>query len=213
MQRRMIKRDFRQMRSPAKFLAFCKKVQHGLTDNPNLSESIAALRQQYFEKVDSLDTTYHLALDGGRSVIRERENLSQEIGVLLDQLASVLEAELILNPDALLTTGFTVTQERRSPNRVRLPLVAPPDLNVANAGERGRALATASTFPGAIVHEIHINLKDPSVEDDWFHKAIFPDSQNMVIESLAAGNTFFRMRHQGHDGPGPWSGVVSTTIT
>ena len=210
---RRIKRDFRQMGSPAKFLAFGKKVKHGLTDTPNLPDSIAALRQQFLEKVDRLDTTYHLALDGGRSVIREREKLSEEIVVLLDQIASVLEAAFILNPDALLTTGFTVTQERRSSSRVKLPLVAPLDFNVANAGERGRALATASTFPGALVHEIHINQKDPTVEDDWFHKAIFPDSQNMVMESIAAGNTYFRMRHHGQDGPGPWSGVLSTTIS
>jgi len=213
MKRRMIKRDFRHAASPAKFLAFSKKVQHGLTDHPNLPDSIAALRQKYFQKVDLLDTTYHLALDGGRSVIREREKLCEEIVVLLDQMASVLEAAFILNPDALLTTGFTITQERRSPNRVRLPLVAPSDFNVANAGEGGRALATASTFPGALVHEIHINQKDPTVEDDWFHKAIFPYSQQMVMESIAAGNTFFRMRHYGQDGPGPWSGVMSTTIT
>lgn len=212
MQRR-IKRDFRQPGSPAKFLAFCKKVQHGLTDTSNLPDSIAPLRQQYSEKVDSLDTTYHLSLDGGRSVIREREKLSQEIVVLLDQMASVLEAAFILSPDALLTTGFTVTQERRSTTRVRLPLAAPADFNVANAGERDRALATASTLPGALLHEIHINLKDPAVEDDWFHKAIFPDSQNMIMENLATGNTFFRMRHQGQEGPGPWSGVVSTTIS
>ena len=201
------------MLSPAKFLAFSKKVKHGLTDTPNLPDSIAALRQQYFEKVDSLETIYHAALDGGRSVIREREKLTQEIVGLLDQIASVLDATFILNPDVLLTTGFAVTQERRSTNREKLPMVAPLDFNVANAGERGRALATASSFPGALVYEVHINQKDPSVEDDWFHKAIFPDSQNMVMESIAAGNTFFRMRHHGQDGPGPWSGVVSTTIS
>jgi len=212
MQRR-IKRDFRQTSSPAKFLAFCMKVQHGLADTPNLPDSIAPLRQQYSEKVDSLETTYHLSLDGGRSVIREREKLSQEIVMLLDQMASVLEAAFIQNPDALLTTGFIVTQERRSASRVRSPLAAPPDFNVANAGERGRALATASTLRGALVHEVQINQKDPAVENDWFHKAIFPDSQNMVMESIAAGLTFFRMRHQGQDGPGPWSGVASTTIT
>lgn len=213
MQRRMILRDFRQLRSPAKFLAFCKKVQHGLTDYPDLPDSIATLRQQYFEKVNSLDTIYHLALDGGHSVIREREKLTQEIVVLLDQLASVLDAAFILNPDALFATGFTVAQERRTANRVKLPLIAPPDFNVANAGDRGRAFATASTFTGALIHEIHINRNNPSLEDDWFHKAIFPDSKNMVIKSLEAGTTFFRMRHHGHDGAGPWSAVVSTTIT
>jgi len=213
MQRKMIKRDFRHMRSPARFLSFCRKAKHGLTDTPNLPDSIAALLQQYFEQVDRFEPIYYAALDGGHSVIREREKLSQEIVVLLDQIASVLEAAFILNPDALLTTGFTVTQERRSTSRVKLPLVAPLDFNVANAGERGRALATASTFPGALVHEVHINQKDPSVEDDWFHKAIFPDCSNMVLESIAAGNTFFRIRHHGQDGPGPWSGVVSTTIS
>ena len=161
----------------------------------------------------SLDTIYHLSLDGGRSVIRERERLSQEIVVLLDQIASTLEAAFRMNPDALFTTGFTITQKRRSTNRVKLPLTAPADFNVINAPEQGRALGTVSTFPGAFVYEIYINLKDPSVEADWSHKAIFHDSQDMVMENLAAGNTCFRMRHQGPDGAGPWSGIVTTTIT
>jgi hypothetical protein len=212
MQRR-IKRDFRQMGSPARFLTFCKKVQHGLSATPNLPEPILAQRQQYFEKVDILDTIHHQALDGSRSLIREREKLSEEIVVLLDQMASMLEAAFILNPDGLLTTGYTVTQERRSASRVRLPLVAPTDFSVVNCSERGRAVGTASTFPGAVVHEIYLNLKDPSVEADWFHYAIYHDSQEMVMENLAAGNIFARMRHQGQDGAGPWSGVVSTTIT
>ena len=84
MQRRMIKRDFRQMRSPAKFLTYCQKVKHGLIDTQNLPDSIAALRQQYLEKVDILEKIHHLALDGGRSVIREREQLTQEIVVLVE---------------------------------------------------------------------------------------------------------------------------------
>jgi len=134
-------------------------VKHGLTDTPNLPDSIAALRQQYFKKVDRSETTYHLALDGSRAMIREREKLSQELVVLLDQIASILEAAFILNPDALLTTGFTVTQERRSTNRVKLPLVAPLDFNVANAGEQGRALATASTFRGALVMRFTLTRK------------------------------------------------------
>jgi hypothetical protein len=212
MQRR-IKRDYRRTSSPANFLAFCKKVQHGLADHPSLPDSFAPLRQQYFEKVDSLETTYHLALDGGRSVIREREKLSQEIVVLLDQMASFLEAAFILTPDALLTTGFTITRERRSQHRVRLPLAAPTDFNVTNSGARGMAFATASSSPGAIIHEIHINLKDPSVEADWSHKALFHDSQNMPMEDLVPCNTFFRIRPFGQDGAGPWSGIVSTTIT
>lgn len=212
--RHRILRDFRQMlRLPAKFLAFSKKVKHALTDNPNCPESAASLLKEYFEKVDSLESTYHLALDGGHTAIRQRDRLSEEIAVLLDQIASALESAHILNPDALLTTGFSVTQERRSPNRVKLSLQAPPDFKVDNIGERGRAIATASTFTGAFNHEIHINQKDPAVEDDWYHKGIFPDAKSMAMENLPTGNTFFRMRHHGQEGPGPWSAVVSTTIT
>lgn len=211
--RQRIIRDYRQMTSPTKFLAFNKKVKHSLTDNRNYPETATALLQQYFQRVDDYEKIYHLALDGSRTQIRERDRLREEIVVLLDQIASILEAAHILNPDALLTTGFTVTQERRSSNRVKLSLEAPPDFRVDNVGERGRAVATASSFTGAYNHEIHINQKDPAVEEDWFHKGIFPDSKTMQMENLPPGNTFFRMRHHGHDGPGPWSTVVSTTIT
>lgn len=207
-----IKRDFRQM-NPARFFSFNKRVRLALTNYLNFPETLDPLRQQYFEKADSLETIYHACLDGSHSLIREREKLSKEIVVLLDQLASGLEGAFILNTDALFTTGFTVTPERRSSNREKSPLVAPQDFNVANSVEQGRALAKAISSPGALVHEIHINQKDPSIEDDWFHKGIFADSQNMVMEHLTAGNTFFRMRDQGPDGAGPWSSVVSTTIT
>jgi hypothetical protein len=211
--KRRILRDFRLKGSPAKFLAFCKKVLHGLNDTRNLPETILALLKLLTEKVNALDTIHHQALDGSRSLIRDREKLSEEIVVLLDQIASLLEAAFILNPDALLTTGYTITQERRSANRVKLPLAAPLDFNVVNSSERGKAVATASSFPGVVVHEIYLNLKDPAVEADWFHFGIFHDAQNMVLENLATGNIFARMRHQGQEEAGPWSGVVSTTIT
>jgi len=204
MQRR-VKRDYRQQNSPTKFLAFCKKVKHGLTDNENYPESTwggyASLRQQYFEKVDSLDVSYRLASNGDRLLIRERDKLVQEIIVMLDEIASLLETVSTRNPEALFSTGFSVTQERRSPNRTRLPLVASTDFTVVNSGDRGKAVATASAIPGAYNQEIHINRNDPSAENNWYHKAIFPETENMIMENLDPGNTFFRMRHHGPDGP------------
>lgn len=207
-------RDYRQMkRLPARFLAFIKKVKHSLTDNRNYPETAAALLQQYFQSVDNFETIYHLALDGSRTQRRERDRLIAEIVVLLDQIASLLEAAHILDSDALLTTGFTVTQERRSSNRIKLSLEAPPDFKVENLGDRGKAVATASSFTGALNCEIHINHRDPAVDEDWLHKAIFPNSKSMEMDNLVPGNVFFRMRYHGHDGPGPWSTIVSTTIT
>ncbi|OGU05833.1 MAG: hypothetical protein A2075_12615 [Geobacteraceae bacterium GWC2_58_44] len=215
---RKIKREYRQLaNTPAKFLGFTQKVKQSLTDNPNYPSSTwgakTDLWQQYIEAVDRLGVACHVASGGDRNLIRDRDKLIEEMCVMLDEIASLLEAASVRNPDALFTTGFNVTQERRASNRTRLPLAAPTDFAVVNTGERGKAVASARTQPGAFNHEMHINWKNPSEEGDWFHKSIFTDSTEMVMENLELGNIFFRMRHHGPDGPGPWSPTVSTTIT
>ncbi|HBA88661.1 MAG TPA: hypothetical protein DCZ75_11965 [Geobacter sp.] len=213
---RRIKRDYRKL-APGKFFSFNQNVKHCLIGNPNFPEAVwgahLAVLQQYFEKMDRHFLVFRLAANGDRLQIRERDKLTEEIVVLLDEIASVLEALSVRNPDALFTTGFSVTQERRSHNRTKLPLTAPPDFSVVNTGERGKAIGSATTMPGVFNSEIHINRKDPSVEEDWFHKLIDPDASNMVMENLEAGNTFFRMRFHGPDGHGPWSAITSVTIT
>ncbi|MBU5636412.1 hypothetical protein KOM00_06655 [Geomonas sp. Red69] len=213
---RRIKRDYRRL-TPTKFHALVLKVKHCLTGNSIFSDDFWGanifIRQLFFEKAALYDAAYRAASNGDRALIRERDKIMEELVVILEEIAPLLEAASIRNPDALFTTGFTVTQERRSHTRVKLPLVSPNDLNVVNTAEQGRAVATASTMPGAFNHEIQINRGNPSVEADWFHKSIFPDASNMNLENLEAGNTFFRMRHHGSDGPGPWSPTVSVTIT
>jgi len=208
-----IKRDFRQMRSPAAFLAFILRVKHGLMGLTGLSEALAALVLLYCQKVDAWELLYHSALDGSHSQIRERDKRQEELIMLLDQLASALEAEFVANPDVLYSTGFNMAQDRRGHTRVKLALQAPTDFQVVNLGEQGKGLATASDFPGAYNHEIHINLGNPAAEEDWSHKSMFHDCSSMQMENLPAGNVFFRMRHHGPEGPGPWSAVVTTTIT
>lgn len=215
MQRR-IKRDYRRY-GPKEFLSFAQKVQLCLFGNKNYPDSIwginVALLQKYIELVTALATAYRLASNGDRLLIRERDKLMEEIIALLDEMASFLEAVSMRNPDALYTTGFNIAQERRSHRRTRLPLTSPPDFTVTNSGQPRKAVASASSAPGAYNHEIHINTKDPAVEADWFHKSMFPDAKNMNLDNLDPGNTFFRMRHHGPDGPGPWSSITSVFIT
>jgi len=215
---RRIKHDYRQMGgTPAKFLGFSQKVIQSLTGNPNYPDSIwganTNLWRKYIEHVDRLGVACHVASGGDRNLIRDRDKLIQEVILILEEIASLLEAASIRNPDALFTTGFTVTQERRTANRTRLQLTAPMDFAVVNTGERGKAVGSAMTQPGAFNHEMHINRNDPSVEGDWHHMAIYTSTAEMVMENLDLGNIFFRMRHHGPDGPGPWSPTVSTTIT
>lgn len=218
MQRQRIKRDYRQLQnSPSKFLPACKKVKQSLIDRKNFPDSWWGpnldLRDQFVEKVDALEVSCHLASDGSRSLIRERDKLIEEVMHMLDEIASLLDAGAVRNPDVLVNSGFTLAKERRSTNRRRLPLTASTDFLVVNLGEGGKAVATASPMSGAWNQEIHINTKDPSKEADWFHKAMFHDPSSMVMENLDKGNTFFRMRYHGPDGAGPWSATVSLFVT
>lgn len=219
MQQRRIRHNYHHL-PPGKFRDLNRRVKESLTDNPNFPDSAwgekIAHRNLYFSKVSDLEMACRVADNGDRVLIRDRDKLIQEMIVLLDELVPLVESMSVRNPDALFTTGFSVTMERRSNNRTpKQPVVlaASVDFTVANSGEQGKALATASTMPGAFNQEIHINKKDPSVEEYWFHKAIFPNPGSMVLENLEPGNTFFRMRHHGPEGPGPWSTVVSTLIS
>ncbi|MBU5612481.1 hypothetical protein KOL99_06035 [Geomonas sp. Red51] len=215
MQKR-IKRDYRRL-SPKEFLSFTQKVHLSLIGNKNYPDSVwggnAALLQKFVELVTALATAYRLASNGDRLLIRDRDKLIEEIIALLDEMASFLEAVSMRNPDALYTTGFNIAQERRTYRRTKLPLASPPDFTVTNLGEPRKAMARASSSPGAYNHEIHINTKDPASESDWFHKSMFPDAKNMLLDDLEPGNTFFRMRHHGPDGPGPWSSITSVLIS
>jgi hypothetical protein len=217
MQLKRIKRDYRHQRSPGRFLSFNKKVKLCLTDNPNYPDSIwganATLLLKYFGEVDSLEVSCHMAGNGDRLLIRQRDRLMEEIILTLDEIASFLEAASTRNPDALLSTGFSISQERRSPSRTRLPLMASSDFAVVNTVDQGKAVGSASSIPGAFNLEIQLNKRDPSMEADWSHKEMYPDPSNMLMENLDPGNTFFRARPHGPNGAGPWSGIVSTLIT
>ena len=212
---RRIKRDYRNS-TPAKAFTFFNRIERCLADNPNFPDSTwganTTTRQQLFDGVDRYSAAYHAAITGDRLLIAERDKIQEEVVVMLDEVASHLEAVSVRNPDALLSSGFSVVQERRS-SRTKLPLAASTDFNVSNVGPRGTAKGTSSEIPSAFNHEIQINYKDPSVEQNWFHKGIFADPSEMVMTDLNAGNILFRMRAHGPNGAGPWSGIVSTFIT
>ena len=215
--RRRIKRTYRQQKSPAKALSFCKRVKQALTDNPHIPDSFwgghSGIKQRYFEAVDRYEVAYHLAINGDRLLIRERDKLMAEIILMLDEIASQVEAGSVRNPEALFTSGFHLTKERTSSSKMREPLVAPSDFTITNAAQRGKATGRARAIRGAINQEIQINKKDPSLEEEWLHKGVHPNAAEMEMENLDSGNIFFRVRYHGPDGPGPWSVILNTTIT
>jgi hypothetical protein len=216
--KKRIKHDYRQAaKIPAKFFTFTQKVRRSLTGNPNYPESVWGpyyeTLQRFFQEQDQLETVYQQASNGDRIYIRERDKLIEEMLLTLDEMASFLEAVSTRNPDALFTTGFSVCQERRSTSRVKMPLLASTDFAVENLAEPEKAAASSSPVLSAFNYEIHLNKKDPSVEADWYHKDMFHDPSSMIMGNISQGHTFFRVRPHGPNGAGPWSSIVSTTIT
>jgi hypothetical protein len=211
-----VKRDYRNL-SPGKAFVFFGRVKRCLNGNENFPDATwgahTTPRKVLFEAIDRHEVAYHLAANGDRLLIAARDKIQQEIVDMLDEVASHLEAVSVRNPEALLSSGFNVVQERRASNRTRLPLAASTDFNVSNAGRLGSAIGFSSDIPGAYNHEIHINYKDPSQEQDWLHKDIFPNPSEMIMTGLNSGNVFFRERPHGPNGPGPWSATVTLFIT
>ena len=216
-----IRRGYRQLKSPVEQVNFCERVGSALTA---LVETAIITDAVWMENPDLLRTfctvvvvlrkAYHTALNGGKNEIMDRDNIWQKAMGLLDEIALDLEAASVRNPAILPNSGFDTTKgQRKSPSKKRMPLTASAEFQVVNTGVSRQAIGSASPVPGAYNSEIHRCRSNPSVEANWFHQGIHADPSHMLMENLDLGDTFFRVRHHGPDGPGPWSVIVSTTIT
>jgi len=122
-----ILRNYRNL-SPGRFHAFNQKVNKGLTGNPLIPEVTWAanpeLISSYFSASDKHDAVYHEATYGSILVIAQRESLEAQLISFLDEIAAVLEAAAVRNPDMLLSSGFNLAKERRSSSRAKPALIA-----------------------------------------------------------------------------------------
>lgn len=134
---RRILRTFRNM-PPSRFHANNQKIRKSLADTSKIPESIwagnPALIASYYAASDKHDAVYHEAVYGSRLVIAGREVLQAQITDYLDEIASLLEAAAVRNPDILLASGFDLGKERRVRTRVKAPSV---DLNASTEHEGG----------------------------------------------------------------------------
>ena len=120
-----ILRNFHNL-PPTKFHAANQRVRNGITQQTNLPDPTWAanptLLPSYLAASDKYDTVYHEASHGSRVVIAERDILQAQIIIYLDEIAAVLEAAAVRNPEILLTCGFDLTKERRSRTKTPLPV-------------------------------------------------------------------------------------------
>ena len=127
-----IMRNYRNM-TPSRFHTLNQRVRKSISDqkipvstwagNPTLISS-------YCTASDKHDAVHHEAVYGSILVIAEREVLEKQIITLLDEIALLLEAAAVRNPELLLISGFDLTKERRSSARTK-PVQAVSEVSTA----------------------------------------------------------------------------------
>jgi len=88
----------------------------------------------YFAASEKHDAVFHEAIYGSILMIAQREALQAELITYLDEIASVLEAATVRNPDLLLSSGFDLAKERRSSSRTKPTLSAAETASAEQAG-------------------------------------------------------------------------------
>jgi hypothetical protein len=136
MQQRSILRKYRSM-GPGKFHVFNQRVRNGLTNNTSVPESTWAgnptLVSSYLSLSEKHDAAFHEASYGSKLAMAQRDALQAQLIICLDEIASLLEAAAVRNPDLLLCTGFELGKERRGRSRQNLDPTVSEDFHGANA--------------------------------------------------------------------------------
>jgi hypothetical protein len=131
-----IKRNYRNLIA-SKFHNFILKVKNGLTEQSKIPEEIWAanptLMSLFLALVEKYVSVFHEASYGSRVVIAERELLQAQLVIYLDEIAAVLEAAAVRNPEILPASGFDLTQERRGHARAKVTASKAEEAQVFNA--------------------------------------------------------------------------------
>ncbi|QWV93440.1 hypothetical protein KP004_20125 [Geomonas oryzisoli] len=109
-------------KSPSRFYNIMLRVWKCLTDNPRIPGSVWAAHPELLQLFLALAAKYHevyqrASLYSSKLDITEREILQSQLIQYMDEIASVLEAAAIRNPEVLLVSGFDLTKERRNLTR------------------------------------------------------------------------------------------------
>lgn len=215
---RQIKRDWHAIKKPEDGLVEARRIEHGITDNPHLPEEgygeHTTKPKEFSTQVNKLETACIAATDRAISAVTAAKNEWGRTSSMMDEIALHVEAVGLRDPEALTTSAFNLTKERKNFNKNKEVVLAPSvDFRVVNTGEVGKAIGMSSKIDGAFNNEMQATQLDPYKESSWIHKGIHVDPSQMVMENLDLGNTFFRMRAHGPNGPGPFSAIVSVLIT
>ncbi|GFO65281.1 hypothetical protein M1B72_02205 [Geomonas paludis] len=112
-----ILRNYRS-KTPSQFYTLLLRVWKCLTDNPHIPVSVWAANPELLSLFLALAAKYHEVFQRAASYaskldIAERDVIQAQLIAYMDEIASVLEAAAVRNPEVLITSGFDLAKERR----------------------------------------------------------------------------------------------------
>lgn len=127
-------------KTPSKFYNILLRVWKCLTDNPQIPGSVWAANPELLSSFLALAPKYHEVYQrashySSKLDIAEREVFQAQLIAYMDEIASVLEAAAIRNPEVLITSGFDLAKERRNITRSSASQAPSEDAKVQEQGQ------------------------------------------------------------------------------
>ena len=165
----------------------------------------------------SLEESVRLTGAGDHSRIPDR---STHLALVIKELTRVafrIQLQALDQESQLHTSGLPLV-ERRTRVRRAPPISATvfTGLEAMNLDAPGEVMLTGDSQDHVLGYNLQFTKLDPAVEENWVDDAPGPHRgcKKIVIRGLDSLNRYsFRGRAIGDDGPGPWSRVVTISVT
>jgi len=198
---------------PAEAVAMKDNVLNALTNHPFFKEipldPLAAAGT-------NLEGTVRLTGLGDRSKIPDRSAHLSSVIKELTRIAFQVHVQAMDEESQLHTSGFPLVERRTRVPKNRVPVKPLTGFSATNMDEPGEALLGADSQDAAFGYQFQYTKLDPAVEENWVDDAPGPHRtcKKVIVRGLDSLSRYsFRGRGIGDEGPGPWSKVITISIT
>ncbi|MFM2067102.1 MAG: hypothetical protein RLZZ584_2011 [Pseudomonadota bacterium] len=200
-------------------------IVSALTDHPRLPPpwpaqvpTVAVVR----EKDEALVALQQAVDRRDFGQLRKRDEAREQLERVLQKVATYVEQVADGDADLLESSGFEL---RREPGRPMLGgraggagataarFLPPQDFRVGHGPRAGTLVLNAASQRGVVAYEVQITLDEPTAEDGWRTAMIVPSVRHLVLDGLAPGVTWVRLRAVRAAGlTGPWTAPLSVLV-
>ena len=198
---------------PAEAVAMKDDVLNALTKHPFFKDIRLDL---LIAAGTNLEETVRLTGLGDRSKIPERFTHLSNVIKELTRVAVNVQLQAMDEESQLHTSGLPLVERRTRVPKNRGAVETLMRFSATNIDEPGAALLTAESQEAAFGYQFQFTKLDPAVEENWADEAPGPHRtcKKIIVRGLDSLSRYsFRGRGIGDDGPGPWSKVVTISIT